>query len=105
MLCSFHYAADAAMTRQVEMGRVGAKDQKVLALWAGGWRRWVSVAFLKGYVETLGPSPLLPAADEVLQSLLEIHVLQQFIAELGDHLENRPALLRPACEGILQLLA
>ncbi len=104
MLCSFRYAADAALTRQLESGRLGTKEQKSLARWADAWRLWVSVAFLKGYVETLGASPLLPADDAVLQSLLEIHLLHELLAELGDHLATQPALVRPACEGMLQLL-
>ena len=104
MVCSFHYAADAALMRQGELGRVVTKEQKLLVPWAEHWRRWVSVAFLKGYLDTIGPSPLLPAEDEVKQSLLEIHLLHQLVADLGNHLAAQPTLVRAACEGILQLL-
>jgi hypothetical protein len=64
----------------------------------------VSVAFLKGYFGTLGRSVLLPATDDELQALLEVYLLHRSVDELGDHLTAQPALVRPACEGILQLL-
>lgn len=104
MLSSFRYAADAALTRQGEPGRVATKQQGLLAPWADFWRQWISVAFLKGYLDTLGTSALLPASDDVLQSLLDIHLLHRTLAELSEHLAAQPGLVKPACEGVLQLL-
>jgi maltose alpha-D-glucosyltransferase/alpha-amylase len=104
MLCSFHYAADMALTRQIQPGRLASNERRTLAMWADGWRLWVSVAFLKGYFDTLGRSPLLPPTDDDLQALLEIYLLHRTMDELGNHLAAEPALVRPACEGILQLL-
>ena len=99
MLCSFRYAADAALTRQGELGRVATEEQELLAPWAGCWRLWVSVAFLKGYLDALGRSVLLSAADEALQPLLEVFLLHRLLDELGDHLGTQPALVKPGCEG------
>jgi maltose alpha-D-glucosyltransferase / alpha-amylase len=104
MLCSFRYATDMAMTRQGALGRVAPGEREKLVPWADYWRLWVSVTFLKGYLDTLGQSTLLPASDETLQALLEIYVLNRLLDELGDHLVAGPALVGPACEGILQLL-
>jgi maltose alpha-D-glucosyltransferase / alpha-amylase len=104
MLCSFRYAADKALRRQVELGRVATDERGRFARWAGGWRVWVSVAFLKGYLGSLNQLALLPARDEELQALLEIYLLHRTVDELGDHLTAQPALVRPACEGILELL-
>jgi maltose alpha-D-glucosyltransferase/alpha-amylase len=104
MLCSFRYAADAALTRQGELGRVATEQQELLAPWAGCWRLWVSVAFLKGYLDALGRSVLLSAADEALQPLLEVFLLHRLLDGLGDHLGTQPALVKPGCEGILELL-
>jgi maltose alpha-D-glucosyltransferase/alpha-amylase len=104
MLCSLRYAADAALRRQSALGRVAAGERDLLAPWTGCWLLWVSVAFLKGYLDTVGHSVLLPAADDALQALLEIYLLHRLLHELGDHIAARPALVRPACEGILQLL-
>ncbi len=68
------------------------------------WRVWISVAFLKGYLDAVGDASLLPARDEELQALLEVYLLHRTVDELGDHLSAHPALVRPACEGILELL-
>ena len=104
MLCSFWYASDTALTRQSALGRLPNGNRDLLVPWAIYWRRWVSVAFLKGYLSALGHSNLLPGSDETLQALLEVHVLDRLLDELDDHLVAGPALIGPACEGILQLL-
>jgi maltose alpha-D-glucosyltransferase/alpha-amylase len=104
MLCSFRYAADSALTRQFGEGRLARDERPTLAPWAGCWRRWVSVAFLKGYFDILGHSQLVPAPTDELQALLEIYLLHRLVDELGDHLAADPALVRPACEGILEQL-
>jgi predicted trehalose synthase len=83
---------------------VATDERDKLERWAGCWRLWVSVAFLKGYLDSLGHSVLVPAGDEELQSLLEIYLLHRTMDELGDHLVTRPDRVKPACEGILELL-
>jgi maltose alpha-D-glucosyltransferase/alpha-amylase len=102
MLCSLRYAADLALTRQRDLGRL--PDRELLVPWANYWHLWVSVAFLKGYLEAIGHSNLLPATDDVLQAVLEIHLLDRLLDELGDHLLAGRPLIAPACDGILQLL-
>ena len=64
----------------------------------------MSVAFLKGYLERLGHSQFLPATDGELQALLEIYLLHRMVDELSDHLATEPALVKAACEGILEQL-
>jgi maltose alpha-D-glucosyltransferase / alpha-amylase len=104
MLCSFHYVADMALTRQMATNRLDEAERHRLAPWADSWRLWVSVAFLKGYFDKLGRSPLLPGNDDELQVLLGIYLLQRTLAELWDHVVAQSGLVRPTCEGILQLL-
>jgi maltose alpha-D-glucosyltransferase / alpha-amylase len=104
MLCSFRYAAEAGLARQQELARVASDKRDKLAHWAGCWRLWVSVAFMKGYLGSLGHSVLLPAGDQELQALLDVYLLHRTMDELGDHLARRPTLVKPACEGILELL-
>ena len=93
-----------ALTRQSALGRLPNGNRDLLVPWANYWRLWVSVAFLKGYLDALGHSNLLPASDETLQALLEIHLLDRLLDELGHHLVAGKELIQPACEGILQLL-
>ena len=104
MLCSFRYASDTALTRQIALGRLPSENRDVLLPWAAYWRVWVSAAFLKGYLNDLGPTPLLPEADTTLQALLEIHLLERLLEEVGAHVVAGPAFIAPACEGIMQLL-
>ena len=104
MLCSFRYAADTALTRQIALGRLPQESRERLVPWANHWRLWVSAAFLKGYLEALNQPRLLPASDETLQSLLDIHVLDRLLDHLCDHLLAGQSLVAPACEGILQSL-
>ena len=78
-----------ALTRQVALDRLAADERHTLApVGRRCWRLWVSVAFLKGYLDTLGHS-LLPAGDQELQALLEVYLLHRTMDELGDHLARR----------------
>jgi len=103
MLCSFRAAAETGLVRQRALGRVAADGPDPLAPWADCWRLWVSVAFLKAYFDALGTSDLLPG-DEVVQKVLDIHILHRLLADLADQLDAQATLVKPACEGILQLL-
>ena len=105
MLCSFRYAADTALARQLRTGPAGAGpagETRPRGPAAGGfgsaWR------FSRVTSARSGDRVLLPAADETLQALLEVFLLHRMLDELDDHLVTEPALVRPACEGILELL-
>jgi maltose alpha-D-glucosyltransferase / alpha-amylase len=102
MLCSFHYAADMALTQQEQQARLSPNEHKGFAVWADCWRLWVSAGFLKGYLESLDRLPLLPSSDDELQALLDIYLLYRFVDELAHHLTGEPALIKSACEGILR---
>lgn len=104
MLCSFRYAARAALARQVELGGLGASTQDRADRWAACWQLWISVAFLKGYLSALGHSSLLPDRDDEVQALLEIYRLHRMVEELGEQVTGQATLVEAACEGILELL-
>jgi maltose alpha-D-glucosyltransferase/alpha-amylase len=103
MLCSFRYAADTALTWAAGMGRLASQEEGLLGPSAGCWRLWVGVAFLKGYFEELKGSEILPA-DEALEPLMEVFVLHRLLDDLADHVGSNLALVKPACDGILELL-
>jgi maltose alpha-D-glucosyltransferase / alpha-amylase len=104
MLCSFYYASDTALTRQIALGRLPSENRDVLVPWAIYWRLWVSVAFLKGYLNALDHPQLLPDSDPTLQALLEVHLLERLLEEVGAHLAGGTQFVAPACEAILKLL-
>lgn len=103
MLCSFRYAASQALTLSPETGREGSSKEAWDTV-AKFWRVWVSVAFLKGYLDRLGNSALMPAADATLQSLLDVYVLHRLLIDLENHLFVNPELCLAGCEGILELI-
>jgi maltose alpha-D-glucosyltransferase/alpha-amylase len=102
MLRSFHYAAYAALIGKV----AGVRQEEFSSLepWARFWYLWVSVAFLKAYLAVTAQAPFLPANRTELQMLLEAHLLEKAVYELGYELNNRPDWVKIPLQGILELL-
>lgn len=104
MLRSFHYAAYAALLGQGAGAAVGQNEMISLGPWARAWHRWVSTAFLKAYLTTVGRGPFLPESRAELRTLLDAYLLDKAVYELGYELNNRPDWVRIPMQGILQLL-
>jgi maltose alpha-D-glucosyltransferase/alpha-amylase len=100
MLRSFHYAATAKLNSQA------ARPEDALALksWARFWHRWVSVAYLKGYLDAAAGAAFLPAARGELAAVLDIYLLEKAIYELSYELNNRPEFSQVAIAGILEIV-
>jgi maltose alpha-D-glucosyltransferase/alpha-amylase len=101
MLRSFSYAAYAglftrAASRPAEFGR--------LEPWAHLWETWASAAFLRGYFETAGDAPFLPADSAQRDKLLRLFMLDKALYELDYELNNRPDWVRVPLWGIFDLL-
>ncbi len=103
MLRSFHYAAYAALLLGKVSG-VRPEDFSSLEPWARFWYLWVSVTFLKAYLTTAAQAPFLPSTRGELEMLLEAHLLEKAVYELGYELNNRPDWVKIPLQGILQLL-
>jgi maltose alpha-D-glucosyltransferase/alpha-amylase len=101
MLRSFHYAPYAAL-----LGQGGAETQDFTALepWARFWHRWVSVAFVRAYLETAAGAAFLPRDGEQLRILLDAYLLDKAFYELSYELNNRPSWTPIPLQGIRQLL-
>ncbi len=104
ILRSFHYAPYAVLFGQAPGVTFHNQDFAALEPWARTWHRWVSVAFLRAYLATVGSASFLPAAPEELERLLDTFLLDKAIYELNYELNNRPAWVRIPVEGILQLV-
>jgi maltose alpha-D-glucosyltransferase/alpha-amylase len=100
MLRSFNYAAMVKLKSQT----VRAEDPVQLRPWAGFWIRWVSVAFLRGYLDATAQATFLPKTRDELAFLLDIHLLEKATYELGYELNNRPAFVDVPIMGILDIL-
>ncbi len=104
MIRSFDYITYSALFKQLELGTLQEEDLPLLEPWTGVWYRWVSAIFLGAYLKVLNQSDLLPHSPEQLTILLNAHLLEKAIYELGYELNNRPAWVKIPIRGILSLL-
>jgi maltose alpha-D-glucosyltransferase/alpha-amylase len=104
MLRSFHYAAHAALFNHTVSVTVRPEDIASLEPWARFWYRWVSAAFLRAYLAGASQVPFLPQGRDELQVLLDAHLLEKAIYELGYELNNRPDWIGIPLQGILDLV-
>jgi maltose alpha-D-glucosyltransferase/alpha-amylase len=103
MLRSFHYAAYTRLFGH-EGGVVRREDAATLEPWARFWVHWVSVVFLRSYLERAGAAAFLPKGKEELQVMLQAYLLEKAMGELAYELTHRPDWVRLPLHGILQLL-
>jgi maltose alpha-D-glucosyltransferase/alpha-amylase len=100
MIRSFHYAAfttllDGTVVREI--------DRPVATPWADAWRRWVSGAFLRAYLDATANARFLPAPDELPQ-VLETHLVEKALLELANELELGTDTLSIPLSEVLDLL-
>ena len=100
MLRSFNYAATVKLKSQTAR----PEDSLALKSWARFWHCWVSVAYLKGYLDAVANAAFLPATRAELANLLDICLLEKAIYELSYELNNRPDFADVPIAGILEIL-
>jgi len=104
MIRSFDYVTHAALSKQIELGTLQEPDLPQLEPWTGFWFRWVSAVYLKAYLGALSPSGLLPEAKQHLSILLQAHMLEKALFEVGSELTYRPDWVRIPLQGIEQMM-
>ncbi|MGD8372011.1 MAG: maltose alpha-D-glucosyltransferase [Syntrophobacterales bacterium] len=105
MLRSFHYAAYSGLFDFRERrGLVLEEELESIDFWARFWHVWVSVIFLKAYMEVAINGKFLPESHEELRTLIDTYLLEKAIYEMGYELNNRPDWVRIPLQGIQQLL-
>lgn len=102
MLRSFHYAAFAPLLGE---DRVAGEDVTRMSVYAEGWNSEVSERYLAKYFETAKGASYLPATQAEIQTVLELHLLEKAIYELGYELNNRPTWVGIPLQGIGKLLS
>ena len=100
MLYSLHFAVHTVFKEE----HLRRQDKPALQPWAHFWQRWVSVAFIKAYLETAGSAAFLPKDPEEMQILLDFYVLGRGVVELRYQLLNRPDRAPLAVQALLYLL-
>jgi maltose alpha-D-glucosyltransferase/alpha-amylase len=100
MLRSFEYAAEYHLKTKL----VRPEDREHLSGCLRSWAWWLGNEFLKGYLNALQGSPLLPSNPPALFEMLHIHVLEKALYELVYELSSRPDWVEIPIRGILTLL-
>jgi maltose alpha-D-glucosyltransferase/alpha-amylase len=104
MLRSFHYAAYAPLLAGTGTVKIDASNAQNLNRWAGAWAGWVSDRFLAEYLKLAGEGVFLPSTRGEIRALLQLHVLEKAVYELGYELNNRPEWVAIPLEGISKAL-
>jgi len=105
MLRSFHYAAFAPLLMSSDASAAVGRDVEELGAWAEVWNAAVANRFLASYGQTAGSAEYLPETREETQILLELHLLEKAVYELGYELNNRPSWVGIPLQGISKLLS
>jgi maltose alpha-D-glucosyltransferase/alpha-amylase len=104
LLRSFHYAVYGVLIGELPGSQTRPEDVPVLELWAPVWYAWTSSSFLGAYLKTVEPAGLLPTQHDQLELLLDVHLIEKSLYELGYELNNRPGWVRVPLRGILDVL-
>jgi maltose alpha-D-glucosyltransferase/alpha-amylase len=83
---------------------VRPEDKPIVEPWARFWQWWVSVAFVKAYLEVDGTTSLLPQTREEMQIVLDYCLLGRGIYEVRYRLLTRPERVQIPLKAILHLL-
>jgi maltose alpha-D-glucosyltransferase/alpha-amylase len=101
MVRSFSYAAYAGLFLFLHNR---PEDLEQFLPWAKACQTWVSVAFLKGYLETASGYPFIPANQTDFFKALLPFVVDKAIYEINYELNNRPDWLKVPVSSLLQYL-
>jgi maltose alpha-D-glucosyltransferase/alpha-amylase len=101
---SFHYAAYAPLLAATGSVNVDDSNREKLSGWAELWAKWVSDRFLDEYLKVALGAEFLPPSREDVMALLQLHVLEKAVYELGYELNNRPHWAAIPLKGISKSL-
>jgi len=104
MIRSFHYVAEMALIHEQERGHVTAENVRSFEPWAQFWARSMSAVFLRGYLDAVAHTNLVPKDAGQLDTLFHALLLDRALLELGHELSNRPESVHIPLQGILDLL-
>jgi maltose alpha-D-glucosyltransferase/alpha-amylase len=100
MLYSFDYAVRTALNAE----HLRAEDRKKLEPQANFWQSWVSVTFVKTYLELCGTCSFLPRARAEMQILLDFYLLGRGLYELRYQLLNHFERARIPLQALLRVM-
>jgi maltose alpha-D-glucosyltransferase/alpha-amylase len=104
MLRSFHYAAHAPLLAATGTVNITDDNKQNLNDWAEMWTKWVSDRYLEEYLKVAAGGAFLPRTREEIMAMLQLHLLEKAVYELGYELNNRPEWVAIPLEGISRTL-
>ena len=104
MLRSFHYAAFSFQLAPSDGMATSDMTNDQVRAWARKWYTCVADRFLTSYFANVSGACFIPPSPDELSALLQLHLLEKAVYELGYELNNRPAWISIPLEGISQLL-
>jgi maltose alpha-D-glucosyltransferase/alpha-amylase len=103
MVRSYHYAMLMALHQVAEAG-IGEETYAVLDEWANAIHGWLCASFLRGYLETVDGSSIVPSNPAHVRLLLDALVVEKAAYELEYEVNNRPDWVEIPLHGILNTL-
>ena len=103
MIRSYHYAMVMALHQVAEAG-IAEETYSVLDQWANVIHAWLSASFLKGYLETVAGTSIVPENPAHVRLLLDALVVEKAAYELEYEVNNRPGWVEIPLHGILNTL-
>ncbi len=104
MLESFYYAANVALREEIKNGMIRPENMLAMEQWSTFWYSWVSISFLKSYLQSTKSSSFLPQSEQEIQVLLDTYLLEKVIYELDYELTYRPEWVEIPLARIQQLV-
>ena len=103
MIRSYHYAIVMALHQVAESG-LDEETYQLLDEWANTMHSWLAAAFLEGYLDTVGDSPIIPSDPEQVRMLLDAMIVEKAAYELEYEVNNRPDWVGIPLHGLLSSL-
>jgi maltose alpha-D-glucosyltransferase/alpha-amylase len=104
MLRSFDYAVSTFLLAQIDTGAVDEARLPQVRAWGAFWLKSAGGAFLRGYLEVMKDSVLLPRSADDIRVLLTAHQLEKAMLEMCYELRTRPAWMEVPIKAVIELL-
>ena len=101
MIRSYHYAVSAKLYNSEQTQMIPEKD---LLRASDRWYKLMRDTFLEEYLAYFGPHHTLLKNNNEVNYLLQFHLLEKAIHELGFEIRNRPTWIKIPLKGILDVV-
>lgn len=101
MIRSYHYAVSAKLYNSEQTQMIPEKD---LLRASDRWYKLMRDTFLEEYLAYFGPHHTLLKNNNEVNYLLQFHLLEKAIHELGFEIRNRPSWIKIPLKGILDVV-